>query len=182
MASKAQKPAQIIISLLTGLSSLWSHVLPTPVAAFIFPPAGPSPIASATIYFLAAILAMVTALSWEMTPKRTAVAALAAVLSLSLYFSYWQRFVLAIPIPQDGTSLSISIGTSRTETANACCARLSDFDLLKNEGPYEEQVQRLWTRDSINSARSRLVFSFALFVGTLALTLCGITSITIKKP
>jgi hypothetical protein len=65
------------------------------------------------------------------------------------------RFVRVIPITNENTEVTVSVGYSRTDFVSSSkdLADLSDSELLHARGPWEPQIQKLWTLRSITFAR-----------------------------
>lgn len=65
------------------------------------------------------------------------------------------RFVRVIPITNENTEVTVSVGYSRTDFVSSSkdLADLSDSELLQARGPWESQIQKLWTLRSITFAR-----------------------------
>lgn len=85
-----------------------------------------------------------------------------ALLSFFLYLGLSLRFVRSIEIPSATTDVQVSVGFTRTEFAKANFPESSDWELLRERGPQEEQVWKLWTPASIICTRLGLYSSYSL--------------------
>lgn len=87
---------------------------------------------------------------------------LAAALSFCLLMGLYIRFVRVVPIPSEKTEVTVSIGYDRTPFVSSSqdLTNLSDSELLHVRGPWEDQIQRLWTLNSIMVAREGLWASY----------------------
>jgi len=91
------------------------------------------------------------------------------------FFYLFQEYVISVPLP-NGSALTVSVGNVRSEfTLKNFPESPTDTELLQQEGPYEDQVQRLWTRASIISVRLRLFLAYLGWLVPLNLIL-GILS------
>lgn len=99
------------------------------------------------------------------------------ITAAAAHFYLTEKYVVSIPIP--GGSLTVSIGSERTKTANDYvreeCPDCTDAELVMAAGPYENEVHKLWTERSILAVRLKLFMSYAsilfllnLIVGILA--------------
>ena len=83
-----------------------------------------------------------------------------ACLSVVSYFYLSQEYVISIPLPEK-SPVTVSIGSVRSQFALDHFKKDdTNADLLRAEGPYEDSVQKLWTRESILSVRLRLFISY----------------------
>jgi len=105
------------------------------------------------------------------------VCVLLLIISTMAQFYLNERYVISIPI--HGKSLTVSIGSERTKTADDYareeCPGCTDAQLVMASGPYENQVHKLWTERSIIWVRiemfasyAAMFFLFNFFVGILA--------------
>jgi hypothetical protein len=148
--------------------------------AFIFPPLGNGALegfATTTSTLLAGIAAI---LPWKLRINQNkdlilASAFLLTLISTVLFFYLTQEYVISVPLP-NGSALTVSVGNVRSEFALSNFPETAtDTELLQAEGPYEDQVQKLWTRASIISVRLRLFLTYLGWLVPLNLVL-GILS------
>ena len=59
------------------------------------------------------------------------------------------HFVRLIPVPSISLDVPVSIGYQRTDLAFKAYPQWSDWAMLHDAGPREEQIQKLWTLPSI---------------------------------
>ncbi len=81
---------------------------------------------------------------------------------LASYLALYQRFVIRIAVPSQGTSVHISIGYHRTQFADQTFGSASDSEMLRSRGADEEEIERLWTMKSLIVARLGLFLSCTL--------------------
>ena len=87
------------------------------------------------------------------------------VLGVCALIALYVPFVRRIPIPSQSLEISVSIGYQRTDFALTNYPKSNDWEMLHDRGPWEEQIQMLWTLHSIVVVRVLL-----WFFHTLALT------------
>jgi len=85
-----------------------------------------------------------------------------AISCLCAYLAAYQRFVLRIEVPSRGTSVHVSVGYQRTQFADQTFGPASDWAMLQARGTDEEEINRLWTSESIILARLALYLSCTL--------------------
>jgi len=65
-------------------------------------------------------------------------------------------------VPAANLEVPVSVGYQRTDFALQWYPRSDDWEMLHNRGPYEEQIQKLWTLRSIIVVRVFLWLSYTL--------------------
>jgi hypothetical protein len=65
-------------------------------------------------------------------------------------------------VPSTNSDVPVSVGYQRTDFAVQTYPGMSDWEMLHDRGPWEEQVQKLWTRHSIIVVRTQLWISYTL--------------------
>jgi hypothetical protein len=99
------------------------------------------------------------------------------IASMILYEYSFTRFVRRVEIPSRNESVLVSIGTQRTEFATKNFPGNTDLEMLKQRGLGEEEVEKLWTLNSISLARLLLWAPYCgLFLFSLAALGIGIAS------
>jgi hypothetical protein len=98
--------------------------------------------------------------------RRRVIAVLFFVLVLSGYFLFSQceRYVRRIEIPTTHQEVVVSVGSQRSDLAVREFSDYNDWEMLHERGPWEEQIQKLWTPHSINIARLRLWLAYTLIL------------------
>jgi hypothetical protein len=81
--------------------------------------------------------------------------------------------VRIIPVPSENMEVAVSVGYQRTDFGLQTYPGWSDQEMLHDRGPWEEQIQKLWTHRSIAVARALLWLSY-----TLALT-CALVIVSL---
>ena len=100
---------------------------------------------------------------------------LVSAVCLLAYLVFYEAFIRRVEIPSRQTSVYVSVGYQRTEFAKQTFGSDSDEEILRARGTSEEEIRRLWTRQSLIIARLGLYFSCVLttlswlFVFTFAL-------------
>lgn len=133
-------------------------------SAFVYPPLGTD---TWNFVFLVMVLSGLAAcLPWAVSFRKRRTKALLLWCSCLLlgcsvgtYFWLSQRYIVSVPLP-DGGKLSVSVGSVRTPFAIQNFPGKTDAEMLMARGPYETDVQKLWTEDSIDSVRLRLFLSY----------------------
>ena len=82
-------------------------------------------------------------------------------------------FVRTIERPTVGDSVTISVGYERTPFASDTFGDTNDYEMLRQRGQTEEEIRRLWTSQSIITARLALFLSYLLFLMP-AIGVCGL--------
>lgn len=72
------------------------------------------------------------------------------------------HFVRFVPIDAKGTEIPVTVGYQRTKLANEVYPDYSDWQILRDAGPSEEKIQRLWTADSIWVVRFSLWLCYTI--------------------
>jgi hypothetical protein len=147
---------------------------------YFFPPLGNTESVARFGIILFSLAVTYLALFWRNwrprdNAKRVTIAILLALACFCLYFIAYQLFVRRIDIPSSGTSVSVSVGYQRTEFAKETFGSATDWEILKQRGIEEEEIERLWTASSIAIARLAL---FVPFCGIILLLVaafsCGV--------
>jgi len=99
-------------------------------------------------------------------------AALSCMAAILAYAYFVATSVVQIHITTPSSEIRVSIGDERTEFARNVFKDATSEEMVRTFGHQEEDLQRLWTRESIRSARMRLLASYVaswalmnLFIG-----------------
>jgi hypothetical protein len=158
---------------LSGVAALVAGVLPlgsllkdrVPIAALLFPPLGDVENVSRYVAVLLAFIATYLAFfrkGDDLTKiRRTlyAVAGLAFVL-LCAYILVYSAFVRRIDIPTRNASVLVSVGYQRSSFARNNFSATTDWELLRQRGFDDDQIEKLWTPKSVTTARFLLFFTY----------------------
>jgi hypothetical protein len=131
---------------------------------FLFPPFGDN-VHTGLTFAVSTVLAGIAALlPWklDLTKVKSALLiglALLAVGSVIPYFYLIQKYVISTT-PTGTGPLTVTIGMVRSEFALDNLRDYTDEEMLKELGPNEPSVHKLWTEDSILSVRLRLFLSY----------------------
>lgn len=162
-----------VLSVLIGSFPLLSKLLPGGWSGYLFPPLGDqSPLVRVATLILGALVTLVVYFSKDHLAsinRNGRIWTLFATITLSLiglvsFFILSQRFVRSIMIPSKSTEIIVSVGYERTEFAQKNFGAATDWELLRYRGLNEEEVQRLWTPQSIIIARLGLFVSYLVFL------------------
>lgn len=88
---------------------------------------------------------------------------------IALYIPYVRR----IEVPSVGLEVPVSIGYQRTDFALKTYPQWTDWAMLHDRGPQEEQIQKLWTRQSI------IVVRILLWLAYSSILVCGLSIVNI---
>lgn len=150
-----------------------STLLPGNWAAYFFPPLGDqSPPVRAAALVLGAAVTLVVYFGKDVlagVKKRGRVWVLVAPLALALagllaFFVMSQLFVRSLPIPGGDAEVVVSVGYERTPYTLSRFPEATDWELLRQRGPTEEEIERLWTPGSVVKARLGLYLSYLTFL------------------
>lgn len=151
-----------------------SKLLPQAFGPFVFPPLGTAddPLRIAT-FVLAMGMTLLAFFTGATPPKRNNKRVVAAVIlaffSACLYLVLSLLFVRTIEVPSMNTSVQVSVGYERTEFANQYFSGESDWALLHDRGPDEEDIWKLWSRKSLIITRLSLYAAYCLFLFPIVL-------------
>ena len=150
-----------------------SKLLPDNWAAYFFPPLGDqSPPVRAAALVLGAAVTLVVYFGKDVladVTKRGRMWVLVAPLALAAagllaFFVLSQLFVRSLPIPGGDAEVVVSVGYERTPYALSRFPEATDWELLRQRGPTEEEIERLWTPGSVVKARLGLYLSYLTFL------------------
>lgn len=82
-------------------------------------------------------------------------------------------FVRTIERPAISDTVTVSVGYERTQFARNTFRDDTDENMLRQRGPTEEEIRRLWTPRSIIVARLSLLLSYFLFLISV-IGVCGL--------
>jgi hypothetical protein len=154
-------------------SPLFSEYLPTNVSQHIFPPLGQmeSVARIGTVAF--AILATYVAFFFgsEKVRNRVAISASLAPICFIIFVIFSSRLVRTIDIPSRGSAVTVSVGFERSEFAKSNFANDTDWEMLRQRGMSDEEIEKLWTPNSVMAGRLALLISCVGFVVASVLTL-----------
>ena len=152
-----------LLGIIAGLASASPLLALIPIGAdkYIFPPLGNVDIVARLISVTAALLATFFVYFVRSTNSLRAIAIASSlfVLFAILYTAAFSSFVRTIEIPAQKTSVSLSVGFTRTEFARKEFAGVSDEQILRFRGLSEEEIRRCWTPASLLIARALLWIS-----------------------
>jgi hypothetical protein len=180
------KSFRSILGALTALvaaSPLLSKVLPAGVSEHVFPPLGQID-SSARIGAVAfAVLATYIAFFFGQGNAKAKVS-VAASLGLVFFLAFLGlslRLVRTIDVPSQGSSVAVSVGFERSDFAKKTFANDSDWEMLRQRGMSEEEIEKLWTPNSVIAGRLALWVACVGFVVSSVFALCfGLVSNAVR--
>lgn len=166
-------------SFLAGLTGLLALVpvlsaLPSDAGKYLFPPLGeitwPARIGAVALTLLAIFVSYV--FSAGNSRRRVGFAFASATLFLALFLWLTHSFVRTIDVPSRETSVAVSVGYERTDFANKNFPDESDWEMLRQRGWTDEDVESLWTRGSVAVVRLGLWATCMGFLLSCTFALC----------
>jgi hypothetical protein len=98
-------------------------------------------------------------------PVVPAILTAGSFLSVCALIALYVPFVRHIPVHSVNLDVPVSIGYQRTAVAVQAYPQWSDWAMLQDAGPREEQIQKLWTQHSICVVREFLWLFHTLTLG-----------------
>jgi hypothetical protein len=181
---------------LVAASPLFSEYLPTNLSQHIFPPLGEmeslARFGTAAFAVLASFIAFF--FGSEKVRIRLAIAASVALVCFILFLALSSRLVRTIDIPSQDTARAVSVGFERSEFAKSNFAKDTDWEMLRQRGMSDEEIERLWTPNSVMASRlalwiscvgcvvaSVLALSFGVFAQATAGKSDAVRAVTAEK-
>ena len=172
------------LAALVAASPLLSEALPAGASRFIFPPLGQIESLARVGAVAFAILATYVAFflgSGNGTTKVVIAASLALVFFVA-FLALSSRLVRTIDIPSQNAAFAVSVGFERSNFAKNNFVNYSDWDMLRNRGMSDEEIQKLWTPNSVIAGRLALWTSCVGFVVASVFALCFGVSSRLRQP
>jgi hypothetical protein len=156
-----------------GALPLLSALLPADYAGYIFPPLGTfEPVARLLTVVIAASATFIAFFLSRRKPAITiTVCVFLCIASMFIYGWSFTRYVRKVEIPSRNESVLVSIGGQKTEFAVTKFPDQSDMELLRQRGFGEEEIERLWSLDSILLAR---LYLWAPYCGIILFSLMAL--------
>lgn len=141
---------------------------------WISPPLGPDdnfvlPIACVLVGIFTLVPLALPSINWATVVFFVSV--LGSICLLFTYASFVEEYVAKIDITAQHRTIYVSIGSQRTAFAITHYPNWSSEDMLIDQGHEESDIQRMWTRESISSARSKLLCFYILLLVCLNLSI-----------
>jgi hypothetical protein len=135
----------------------------SPLAGFLFPPLGDSQrlllALTVTILLIVTYVVFVYCRGVRKVPRKAFLALFGGmVLGSGALIPLYTSFVRRVEIPSANEEVFVSIGYEQTDFAVQTYpkGKWTDWDILRDRGPWEEQIQKLWTPRSIYIVRLSL--------------------------
>jgi hypothetical protein len=162
------------------LASLW----PSDWTAFLFPPLGDlTPIAKLCCAVAAVVVICCGYIGVGAAGLRKSMIVIPAVALLGAicgYIYYSEQYVLKISTP-DSFCL-VSIGSDRTDFANRTFGKdESPWSMVKQRGLSDEDIMKIWTRESVWNNRLKLFFTYLGIAVFWALVFSLLTAVEINS-
>lgn len=143
-----------------------------PQAAMLFPPLGEAQAGKAFLGTL--LIGVLSLIPWKIERRKSLNllllgSILLAITTLCFCVKLNDSYVVGAYAKQPNRTLYVSIGSSRTPVALDRYPGWSDHDMIKDRGPYNDEVYFLYTADSIRSARLRLFCSYVSFFSSIGI-------------
>lgn len=176
---------------LVAASPLFSEYLPTHFSRHIFPPLGQTELLARSGAVVFAILATYVAffIGSEGVKFRVVISASLALVCFIVFWALSSRLVRTIDIPSQGSAVTVSVGFERSEFAKNNFANDSDWEVLRQRGMSDEEINKVWTPNSVMTSRfalwtscvgfvvgSVLALSFGVFAQAVALKSAAVAS------
>jgi hypothetical protein len=154
----------VLSSLLGAGASDWISI-----TAYLYPPLGDSQriaLSLTAVLVLATIFVVFFFCPFTQKTRRRVIVILSVVLVLSgcFLFTLCERYVRRIEISRTHQEVLVSVGSQRSDFAAGEFSNYNDWELLHERGPWEEQIQKLWTPHSIAVVRLRLWLAYSLIL------------------
>lgn len=136
-------------------------------AGYVFPPLGDSQqialAATVGLLFLTTFVVFACCrLARKIHPSIPAILMVGSALGVCALIALYVPYVRRVPVPAANLEVPVSIGYQRTDFALQTYPHSDDWEMLHDRGPWEEQIQKLWTQRSIIVVRLLLWGSYTL--------------------
>jgi|HubBroStandDraft_6_1064221.scaffolds.fasta_scaffold190131_2 hypothetical protein len=140
-----------------------------PFTAYLYPPLGdsqPEALGFTVALVFATMFVVFFFCPFTQKARRRVIGILFFVLILSGFFLFTlcERYVRRIELSRTHQDVLVSVGSERSELAAREFSEDNDWEMLHERGPWEEQIQKLWTPHSISVARRQLWLAYSLIL------------------
>jgi hypothetical protein len=138
--------------------------------AYLYPPLGDFQILATMLTILLLLFSTLLVYLWRRSGNLRAWVPASLLLGMlfgSATLALYVRYVRQVPIPSIGIDVTVSIGYQRTELALKTYPQWNDWQILHDRGPWEEQIQQMWTPTSIAIVRISLWLSYTITLGLM---------------
>jgi hypothetical protein len=140
-----------------------------PFTAYLYPPLGdsqPEALGFTVVLVLATMFVDFFFCPFTQKIRRRVIAILFFVLVLSGFFLFalCERYVRRIELSRTHQEVLVSVGSQRSDFAVREFSNENDWAMLYERGPWEVQIQKLWTPHSISIVRQRLWLAYSLIL------------------
>ena len=171
------------LTALVAASPLLSEALPSEVSRHFFPPLGQIE-SSARIGAVAfAVLATYVAYFFDSgnASTKVVIAALLGLVCFVVFLALSSRLVRTIDVPSQGATVAVSVGFERSNFAKKNFPNDTDWEMLRARGMSDEEIEKLWTPNSVIAGRLALWLSCVGFVVASVFALCfGVVSENVR--
>ncbi len=110
-------------------------------------------------------------------PRKIVIAASLALLFFVVFLGLSLRLVRTVDIPSRNTAVAVSVGFERSTFAKNSFANENDWEMLRERGMSDEEIDLLWTPSSVITGRLALWIVCTGFVVASVFALCfGVVS------
>lgn len=146
-------------------------------SAYLYPPLGDFQNLSLAATFLFLIMVTFGAFVYceparQVRRSKIVAMMLGFLVGIVALIGMYGRFVRKIDIPSINQEVIVSVGYQRTRFALKTYPNWSDWDMLHDQGPSEETIQRLWTPSSVSVVRVGLWLMYTVTLGCLLVVIC----------
>jgi hypothetical protein len=158
-----------IVAVAISAVPLLSKALPSPEDGYGFPPLGdaevPARIGAFVIGLAATFFAFFSATDSASKNRKLITGAIVSIaVCLFIYVALFSRFVRKVEISSLRTSVQVTVGFHRTDSALATFDGETDWEMLRHRGTDDEQLEWLWTSRSLLIARLSLFITYCVFI------------------
>jgi hypothetical protein len=137
------------------------------IAEYLFPPLGDSQqvVFAGTVgllLFTTFVVFTCCRLAQTVRASVPAILMFGSTLGVVVLIALYVPYVRSVAVPSVHLEVPVSIGYQRTDFALQTYPQWDDWEMLHDRGPWEEQIQKLWTTRSIIVVRLLLWASYTL--------------------
>jgi len=147
------------------------------VAEYLYPPLGNVQqlafAASVGFLFLTTLVIFICCRSARrIHPSMPMLLIIGVAFGVCVLIGLYVSFVKRVEVRSVNLEVPVSIGYQRTPFALQTYPQLSDWEVLHDRGPWEDQIQKLWTPQSVGMVRALLWLSYTLTLACFLSVVC----------
>ena len=137
------------------------------IAEYLYPPLGDAQRIAFTgtvgfLFLTTFVVFTCCQLARRVHPSVPAILLVGFALGVCALIALYQPYVRRVAVPSINLEVPVSIGYQRTDFANHTYPQWNDWEMLHDRGPWEEQIQMLWTQRSVCVVRVLLWLFYTL--------------------